>query len=540
MNINLKKLTTPIASGGEGSIYVHPDNSSEVVKIYHTPKRIDYQDKLRELFSLPENLFIRPREIYTDKDQVIGFSMKYVNLNEYFLLNKLFNKPFCTQNGFDRDFKVKVLEKIRLAIMEAHNKGFFIGDLNPYNLFFNSHGDVLFSDVDSYQRKDVPEPIVLLEDIQDFINTQLSELTDAWSYDILAFWTLSFVHPFKWVSKDKTVPSRLDERVRKGLSIISSIPQLITPAIYSPLGSDLEDQYKEIFKGRRYMVSLSGSVTNKVPANIPVKVSMQSTSLTIKLIGEGDKFVFCKNMFAFQETFFSDTWKIMKAVSPGFCAVQASRRAYSMYVSADNFAYIDGGKLYNSKDDTSYFKKNGSVFYSNGTLINLADGAIHLYDINSQLQGIYCARYEAYTPSIAIRDAAIQTFSQHKKVILCAEGTTLIQYDVPNTIKNAYVSGNYACIEHLESNRTMYAMFRKSGTRMEKLFEVSSLVYFTTDEQKDLIFIPDNHTIHVYAGVSKVAELDTPVCTEQSVLHKTIAGILLFENKSLYILNTIN
>ena len=47
---NLKQ----IASGGEGTIYEHPKDSSKVLKIYHTPRNIIFKDHLLELKKLRE------------------------------------------------------------------------------------------------------------------------------------------------------------------------------------------------------------------------------------------------------------------------------------------------------------------------------------------------------------------------------------------------------------------------------------------------------------------------------------------------------
>ena len=124
MAINLKdnngQLITitsqPIKSGGEGSIYVHPNKPNEVIKIYHTPKDYYYLDKLKKL-SMLSNSFVKPKDTFVENKKVIGFTMDFVDFNNYFLFNKLFNKSFCSQNNIDFNFKISILKLSKFIVI---------------------------------------------------------------------------------------------------------------------------------------------------------------------------------------------------------------------------------------------------------------------------------------------------------------------------------------------------------------------------------------------------------------------------------------
>ena len=104
-----------IASGGEGAIYIHPDNKSKVVKIYHNSRTTDFGKSLKSLNALDGKFFVKPEEIlYDNKNQVAGFVMRYIDLNKFFVLKKLTAKSFCLQNGFDRKFKFGVFTSFKL------------------------------------------------------------------------------------------------------------------------------------------------------------------------------------------------------------------------------------------------------------------------------------------------------------------------------------------------------------------------------------------------------------------------------------------
>jgi len=95
-----------IAAGGEGKIFEHPANKKKVVKLYHQPRPAGFANHL-EILSQLGDAFVKPQEIYFNgRGQVAGFDMDYVNFNNYWLFNNLFNKGFCNTNRIDKGFKI--------------------------------------------------------------------------------------------------------------------------------------------------------------------------------------------------------------------------------------------------------------------------------------------------------------------------------------------------------------------------------------------------------------------------------------------------
>lgn len=522
-------LDNSIKSGGEGSIYIHPKNKKEVIKIYHQKKDISYKQKLEKLSFLDSN-FIKPKRIIVENNYVLGFVMDFVNFNDFYLLNKLFNKLFCTQEGFDYNFKKDVLETIKTSLLEVHSKGFIIGDLNQYNIFFNSKKEVVFVDVDSYQEENHITSDFVLDDIKDFSSPKLCKNSDIWAYDILTFWILSFVHPFKWTSK--SVSHTFQEKIRKGLSFISNIPNINIPPIYEKLSLDMENQFKEIFGGRRYLVSFIGTSTVS-----PVQLKVQAQSSSVKYLLVSDKvsrFVFSLNHISIKE---NNIWKRYKFELLGSPFLVEELQYDFVYVSNDNYCYVQNSKLYNSKKQEVFDLKDTNTFYSNGNLYVLLDNdESYLFKINNQLSNIENIRNVVYSKSIQIRDSIIQNFGQ-KVIINDIQNGNNTQFDAPFTIKNAITNGNYTCIEYTENNKIVYAIFKKNNLKLEKLFYVNSLVNFTT--KGDILFIPQNNEILIYKNDSLLEKLDFNHCSEQSILHLTQSGILLLEKNNLYLLNKI-
>ena len=520
----------PIKSGGEGSIYVNPNNNSEVIKVYHVPQDISYESKLNRLTVLSSS-FVKPKKVFTEKNKVVGFSMDFVDFNKYFLFNKLFNKSFCSQNNLDYRFKFKVLNQIKSELLEFHNLNIIVGDLNQYNIFFNLNAEILFVDVDSYQDENNVISDVVLEDIQDFSAKKLSKLTDYWAFGILSFWSLTYVHPLKYVVKGEV--QNLKDRALKGLSYLSSLNMTIPP-LYQKLPQNIEDQFKEIFKGRRFLIDFSGTTPVTMFAPKQDIDFLKFKDINVRELTEAYKINYCGDSLAVQHKY--GDWSIYKCNAKGYpMRVKQGIIANELYVSENNWVTVNQSVLTSSSGTTIRALYPNSNHFHNGHLFCLGNDEVFVYYINMQMMGkVDSKRTIVYSKSISIKDSVMQYFGKKTSVIDLVDGN-MVLYDVVPTIKNAININGYMCIEYVENNKIVYAMFKKNGLKLDKLFYLDSLVTFTTT--KNIICVPQNGEIHIYMDSNLIEKLEVPMCTTSSILHMTSSGIIMFENNIIYVLN---
>jgi hypothetical protein len=516
-----------IAAGGEGKILEHPTDKKKVVKIYHQPRKPEFSKHLEQLSALSKD-FLAPDEIYFDtKGNTVGFDMPFVNFNDYWLFNNLFNKGFCNSNGITEDFKVAVLTKLKDILTYLHKTmKIVVGDLNMYNLFVSKKGDILFADVDSYQTSTQPHSGVLLDEIRDWTTLSINEQTDSWAYDILAFWATTFCHPYKWV-----VPGNkesLEQRVKANKSILTNIQGIKIPPLYQPPTGETLKQFKEIFSGRRYMVDFIGT---HVPVNVQVKQQVQSTSLEIREILQNVTHV---------NTFISDiavrqsngTWSLIETAFPKVTRIKETNdKCDEMYPFSNT--YRTGDYLYTQKGHLSFGKP--IFYYNNGSLAVFDYGNDTQWNINlaNQQFGIDYTSTQVFMKSIIVRDAPIQNFGAQKylnipydnkyKLLLTEEG-----------IQNAIYLNNHVAYESKKKSKITYSIHNTISGLW--IIYLDYLPFFTV--KNNLIFVPENGFIDIYKDGTVISKLDCSMCTRDSKLYSTNAGIILLENNTLYLLNT--
>lgn len=522
-----------IAAGGEGKIFEHPSDKFKVIKVYHQSRKSGFSKHLLKLKNL-SRAFIKPEEIYVDgKDNVLGFSMMYVNFSNYWLFNNLFNKGFCTSNSLDKAFKIKVLEHLASELKTLHTENVHIGDLNQYNLFFNKKGEILFVDVDSYQTKDNHHSGVLLDDIRDWTTSDINEKTDIYAYDVLSFWSTTYCHPYKWV-----VPGNkesLEQRVRDGKSILSKIPNVKIPALYeAPIGEVLK-QFTEIFNSkRRYMVDFKG-VHMPVSAVIPTQVTSSNDLVIRELFKNIARVNAVKDVVAVEVT--SGVWDLNETKFKGVVRMVRSIACDELYPSENihNYAYRVKDTLLMGKDIPVRTYRSPIYYYNEGYLCVIEQTADLQwnYDIQNQLGGLDNTNTPVFAKSIIKRTGLLQNFGSQ------------IFLNVP--IRNRYAM--------IQAHKKAKDGFYRQGFMGLEIKDRSSVIYRITDctklismdleylphfavVNKDTILVPEDGSIDVYQNLQLIKRFDCNICTRTSKLYHTNSGILLLENRVLYLLNT--
>ena len=535
-NGNIFTKQREIAAGGEGKIFEHPSDKNKVVKIYHKPRDKKFVDHLVMLSSLGP-MFIKPVDIYIDSTtlKVIGFDMQYVDFNNYFLFNNLFNKGFCSAHNVDKGLKFKIMAKLKSALEHIHQYKIVVGDLNQYNLFFNLQGDIIFVDVDSYQTPTNTHSGVLLDDIRDWTTSAINEQTDGYAYDVLAFWAITFCHPYKWMVPGNKEP--LEMRVKAHKSILSKIAGIKIPPLYEAPTGDLLKQFSEIFNnGRRYMVNMTGV---HVPVSTVVKqqIAVDSNSLTIKKLHEGIRKIFvCDSKFAIETK--PGHWSLVESVFKGVTRSLRTIDCDEIYPSDNGYAYKKGDSLY-SQDDKLVKSFRDPVFYWNNGYLVVIEYPVDLqwnYNLNNQLAGIDNTNTPVFAKSIVKRAGLLQNFGS-QKYLNVPYLNRYAMIPVPPGTKDGFYIKEYAGVEIKGKNSVEYQIRYVKDANNHTTLDLDYLPYFAV-ALGGTIMIPEDGYVDVYTNLQLLTRLECSICTRDSKLFYTKSGILLLEDKCLYLLNT--
>ena len=531
------------ASGGEGSVYMHPSSKDKCVKIYHTPKKGDVADLYKDLIALDGKYFIKPeRLLFSQKNHLLGFEMKYVDTSNFFILKKLTTKNFSLQNGYDKSFKFSVYKNLKAAVESAHKCGVVIGDLNPYNILVDNRGNILFVDVDSYATKNKKHSGVLLEDIRDWLfHPAIDEKTDAFAFNVLIFWMFTYLHPFRGnTSKYKD----LEERVAKKASVLSNIPDLVTPAVYEPfINKDIIKQFSEVFDGgRRFLVDMVNAGVIPTDMGAPVPTNLSSKDLYIRLILE--KVIGVNANEDILVATLNDEHKVFDVSNYGVYNQKDAFVADAVFLGNKNYMKRVGNTYYVNNTPIKNIEYNSKIRETNmnGTLfmLNTQDDFAYKVAVDNVLgSSVQADRMVVFSPSISQHDSIV-AFIGDNYWLFIPNGINHNLVKTNLNIVNAYYRGCVFCIEYLENKQTKYGLFKIFGTSIEKVKDLTDFSYF--DVKNNFIFVPNNGSIDLISTIngSLAMTIDCPVSTVESKIFHTKAGMFLYEGDKIYFINRKN
>jgi len=184
------------SAGGEGSIYVKDGIG---YKIYHEHKKAIHPNKIQELRALSylKNV-LAPLDVVYDYDsgKPVGFTMNFLDNVQFFC--KLFTKSFRDRNNISQKMIVEIVKFMQKTLIEIHNHKILVVDYNEMNFLIDNAFKIVYHiDVDSYQTPSYPAT-ALMESIRDRTSkNKFTELTDWFSFGIIAFQLYIGTHPFK-------------------------------------------------------------------------------------------------------------------------------------------------------------------------------------------------------------------------------------------------------------------------------------------------------------------------------------------------------
>lgn len=537
-DVNVAKC---FASGGEGSICEHPSDKTKVVKVYHKPRGLKLEQSLLELNKL-SNEFVKPDEIYyTHQGEIAGFSMRYVDMQKYVVLKKIFNTTFCLQNGFDKKIKYKIYQNLTTAVKNAHSLGIVIGDLNPYNILVNSTGEIVMLDVDSFGTKSNPHNGVLLEDIRDWVqHPKVDNTTDYFAFDVLTFWMFTFLHPFRG---DYAQHKTLEERVCKKSSVLSNLPITI-PKCYQPFTNQtIVDQFKQVFHdGVRFIVDLSGQPQILQSQAISQPAIIQSSDLYIRQIDSNIADVTISDNFI---AYLKDgVWSVLSVRDFGvYNKLYTIADAQKVFVGNSNVIYQ---KLDYFWKESSKIKNisntHGLTYLSDNNSVVLLSSVLNKYEILSiddvLNDNILSNQSDIFVKSLQFGDGGIWQNIGDKKWLLDFNKNNFNIIKTLFNIKNVYKRRGYALIEHLENNKTRYTLCKIDGLNLKIGCDIPEWRYF--DVKQGFVFVPEDGKINLINPINNwqiVSTIECSVCTFDSRIYHTNSGMVIQTGDSLFLIN---
>lgn len=207
------------AAGGEAAVYVF---GNEIYKLYHEPdKKMIPPQKIAELSAIQNTNVIRPLDIIYDatSGQPLGYSMKYLDGAEP--LVKFFTKAFKIDNNLDPKMIAELIRQTQLIVLSVHATQCLIVDLNELNVLvkLSSVLEPYFIDVDSYQTPTY-RATAIMDSIRDRTvkYNQFTQLSDWFSWGVLAFWAYTNIHPFRG-SHPNYKPREKSKQMDDGISV---------------------------------------------------------------------------------------------------------------------------------------------------------------------------------------------------------------------------------------------------------------------------------------------------------------------------------
>jgi len=549
-----------INQGGEGVVY--EIDSSTVAKIYHAGIKPIDPSKFRFLSSLDPNYFVAPIELlYNDKGIVIGYTMAYINQQEFFPLSNIYSKKFCSNHGIDKKVKMKIIEKLISAVNYAHKENVVIGDLNPYNILVNDKGVVKFIDTDSYQTPGSVHSDRLLEDVRDYYyGGKVSKDSDFFALSVLSFNMLAFLHPFKGMHAQ--YKKLADRMIHKLPVFIGS--DIKAPKCYEPIQDpNFMGQFKRMYlNGERFILSLSGVDGNIIAVSPLAKPSLvksyEQNELIITMVSQGEEIM---------NVYFLDKQGLIETKTE-FIVYDTKNKGYinlrhrinkkdwdKVFIGNDKVLAKKGNELWLCKGDKFEKMKNFSfpdkhiVTQMGNILIVVSEDEMYKLFLDEIGPGmIVMKNMPVFGKSFTNHNGFIHN-SSGKQNLFYNSGKDVSIVHSPVRLQGILQDKNVGILQYEEKRKVKQKFFKIDGMNIKiSQLDLDGMRHFAYIPNVDgsghvqsegMIFSPEDDKILIYRtnDFEKVGEMTCSLITSQSVLQKSNAGIIVWEGNEVAILN---
>lgn len=544
-----------IARGGEGIIYEYgPDM---VAKIYHPGITPINQKKFDFIKKLDKKLFVAPQELlYDGKSNIIGFTMPYLS-NDYYPLSNIFVKSFCTSHNVDKKVKLKIIESLIKAVEHAHGLKVVIGDLNCFNIMVNDKGDVKLIDTDSYEVPGIVHSGRLLDDIRDYLyQGRIDEKSDFFALSILAFNLLAFTHPFKGIHKK--YPTLSDRMIHK-LPIFVNDVDLKAPKCYEPIqDKNFMGQFERFYlKGERFMLSLSEVNPNLIVLTVTnpgvVKTLDKGDLLITKIDGDCDIMeIHVTNTKIVIET--KEDFRVYDSRNKGYVTLTdiILKKDYDkVFVGNKNMLLKKGKELfvYVSKGNitkiTSFQFPDKYIFRQFEDILVVVDYD-HMYKlfIDDTLGSfIKISQLSVYGKGFQNHNGLIYNSGGKQNIFYNESGREMSIVNLPIQIMEVHQDNTVGLMQLKEKSSIKYKLFKVKDSKIHmsasEMPGWSNFCYRKGDGGEGFVFVPNDDCIKIYRtqDFAEISEMKCDLVTSQSVIKNSNAGLVLFEDGKVWLLN---
>ena len=534
-------ISKEIDRGGEGSIIPHPKDKNQVLKIYHDGIIPNLTQQTWIYLNQLDKRFIKPLELfYNDTGAIIGFSMNLLD-SSYYRISQIFTKSQCAKLGINETIKNKISKELISIIEEAHSKNIVIGDFNPYNIFINPHGDIQILDVDSFETPALKHSGRLLDDIRDhYYLGKVSRQSDYYALAVNVFRLLTYVHPYKGVH---TIWKQLEERAIKRISVLSNDTDLIIPAFYEPIGSKaLEMQFKRIFEdGERFLIQVYQITTIKKPQPV---IQTNRTNIMVKVISDNVIDFYFNETLGYIKT--GTITELYDCTFKGNLSLtgKINNTDYdSLWVGNKNILRVKGNQLYNNNDLIINFEipENFRVIQLDHILFGVDwENIYHIYPDKIINKNVSWSKIPSWGRGFKFEFSPIQLTGGVARTHF-RNGDAINSVKLPLNAKNLNLKGNTGVITYFEDEKIKHNWFCINGLNFVMCKETEEIFSFAVKQTTEtaFVFVPKDGKIEILRtpDFSAVDSIEFDVCTAQSQIFLTRSGLLLLENKVLYLIN---
>jgi len=260
-----------VASGGEAAIY-RSASRILVYKLYHdATKATSILNKIQELKQIQSPNVLVPVDVVYDagSGEPVGYSMPYLDNTDP--LCKFFTKAFKIAQKVTPDQIKDLVTHLQKTLPVIHQANCLVVDLNELNVLVEQNRITTHViDTDSFQTPSYPATAIMAS-IQDVQATKFSQLTDWYSWGILAFQAYVNIHPFRGSHPDYS-PTDWVQRMRDNVSVFDKKVKL--PPVCNPLSVIPKNHlgwFEAVFqKGERSVPPLADAIALPVPAAIQI------------------------------------------------------------------------------------------------------------------------------------------------------------------------------------------------------------------------------------------------------------------------------
>jgi serine/threonine protein kinase len=554
----------PLAEGGEGIIY---EVGNQILKVYKNTvdiKEKEQKVKLLMTKNLPKNV-IKPTDIALDKNNnFIGYIMDKVDGEEF---KRLTNKKFLQINNVTTKDILKMLVDVKNVLTILHTQHIYISDLNDCNILFDKNYNVYFIDCDSWTIDNI-KCTVCMDSFKDPLlkGNDFSDLTDAFAFAVLAFKSLTRIHPFGGTTNPDM---DIIERMTKGLSVIDNPTVTIPRTIrgWNNISPKLLEEWKNIFSNKARMLPANledfynnlkycdtdadyyYSKFNECPlCNALAKVlekpiKMESTSgipIMAYFVNE-----FVKAILS-EDSYIDNNNNVIHIPSKATCK----------YLKGSKYYFSnDGSIMYAINNKEVSIKFGEKEFYfekTNKSDVTVIDNKVYYVNTNNNLVELTIDKMGNYAKNIAkVAFNNIISVINDKEYFICNiyDNTRIINisgYNYTVQLKNKDKIVNYGLHFDHVSRRWLFITENQKGKFTTYIFDKNRVVYQSEDIKytnsldgmcfyNSVIFKPCDGAIKGFSYEKNVyKDFECSVVNEESKLSRTGNKFVVINEKEIY------